>query len=133
MLALCLYDAAGVTAKSEKAHTAGHFGEGVKVQINRLLAEGQCSSISYLTGRSKWEFKHITALHCDYETLHVDCTRLTAHHGHPSRDKECWEETICSVQGLMTTPAVDRSKYLFLQPQPSRLPQDKSAAPAEAS
>jgi hypothetical protein len=57
---------AGVSEKSKRPYTAGHFGEGMKVQINRLLADGKCDGISYITGRCKWDFRHTTALHCDY-------------------------------------------------------------------
>lgn len=83
----------------------------MKVQINRLLADGQCSSISYITGSCRWDFQHTAAQHCDSKTLHVHNTRLTAHHGHPCRDPAHYEETICTIQGYKTVPAVDSTSY----------------------
>jgi hypothetical protein len=131
--AVCVHSAAGVSKKSEKPYTAGHFGEGMKVQINRLLADGKCNGITYVTGTCKWDLKHMQAQHCTNETLHVLSTRLTAHHGHPSQDPTRLEETICTVHGYKTKPAVDRRCYLFLQPQPSMMPAPMSSAPPQVT
>lgn len=105
----------------------------MKVQINRLLADSKCDGITYITGRCKWDFKHMQAQHCTNDTLHVLSMRLTVHHGHPSRDRDHMEETICTVRGYKTQPAVDPGCYLFLQPQPSMMPVPMSSTPPQVS
>ena len=48
---------------------AGQFGEGAKVEINRLLQEG--CTVKYWTGNANWTFKRLPAPGCTIPELHV--------------------------------------------------------------
>lgn len=48
---------------------AGQFGEGGKVEINRLVQEG--CTVKYWTGNATWTFARLTAPGCTKPELHV--------------------------------------------------------------
>lgn len=48
---------------------AGHFGEGAKVEINRLVQEG--CTVTYCTGNAIWMFERAVAPGCTIPELHV--------------------------------------------------------------
>lgn len=52
-----------------KPAPAGQFGEGAKVEINRLVQEG--CSVTYCTGNAKWTFERLVAPGCTIPELHV--------------------------------------------------------------
>ena len=115
---LCFGHAGGGT-KADKPYAAGHFGEGMKVQINRLIVDRKVS-VTYTTGICAWDFSHACAPHCEMTTLHVRTNRLAQHHGHPSLDPHRLEETVCSIRGSSALfPPLNNSQFLFLQPPQS--------------
>lgn len=116
----CCCDIGG-SNKRDKAYAAGHFGDGMKVQINRLISERKLDVV-YTTGECALSFHHTNERHCQKQTLHM-FSSPAEHHGHPSIDPSSMQETICSIRGPMERlPAVDNSKYLFLQPRQSIIP-----------
>uniref|UniRef100_A0A383WEU7 Uncharacterized protein n=1 Tax=Tetradesmus obliquus TaxID=3088 RepID=A0A383WEU7_TETOB len=60
----------GNSEKSSKAYTAGHFGEGMKVQINRLIREFK-AAVSIITGPCCWSFQHLAPAHEKDPSLHL--------------------------------------------------------------
>ena len=52
-----------------KPARTGQFGEGAKVEINRLVQEG--SSVTYCTGNATWTFERLVSPGCTIPELHV--------------------------------------------------------------
>ncbi|KAL0249315.1 hypothetical protein GEMRC1_004547 [Eukaryota sp. GEM-RC1] len=92
----------GHSDKENEPCLAGHFGDGLKPEINRLLATG--ASFRIKTGPSTWSFAHDSndSLFCyvNKNPALVSCPPATMIHISGIRD---------------TTVRVDPTKYLFLQ------------------
>lgn len=54
---------------------AGYFGEGAKVELNRLVAKG--ASVQYHTGNVLWRFEYLKADGCENPELHILSTKKT--------------------------------------------------------
>ena len=91
---------------------AGYFGEGAKVELNRLVA--QKASVEYRTGNVLWNFEYLTADGCENPDLHIVSRRLgpTAD-GHTTMKISFPAKW--NAKGKQIHAALDFQNYLFFQ------------------
>eukprot|EP00164_Ancoracysta_twista_P008434 GFYU01012208.1.p1 GENE.GFYU01012208.1~~GFYU01012208.1.p1 ORF type:complete len:893 (-),score=166.06 GFYU01012208.1:101-2779(-) len=103
----------GCSRKGKSA--AGAYGEGMKIEINRLVARGVLVKI--FTGCQMWEFYHATEQGSTESKLWMTVSQT---------GDLCNHLSIC-LQGtreMFGSALIDRSKFLFLQPQGVDQPMD---------
>lgn len=85
--------------------SSGQFGEGAKVEINRLIQEG--STVEYCTGNAAWTFGRTTTQGCTVPELHVTVQ--------PGPDLYDFVGIAVTAQNSYSDQLLDVSKFLFLQ------------------
>ncbi|PRW44629.1 Right handed beta helix region [Chlorella sorokiniana] len=94
----------GQSSKRSNDSLAGCFGEGAKVEINRITASG--ASVTYLTSNQEWSFRYEQEF--GTEVLHLHSRRIS---DQPSGN------TLVVVRGAQRS-WFQRHNYLFLLPKP---------------
>eukprot|EP01138_Halocafeteria_seosinensis_P010645 gb/GECG01010870.1/.p1 GENE.gb/GECG01010870.1/~~gb/GECG01010870.1/.p1 ORF type:complete len:858 (+),score=86.12 gb/GECG01010870.1/:1-2574(+) len=92
-------------SKKRSKSSAGQFGEGMKVEINALVANG--AAVSVQTGHYSWTFNHITVDGEGADSVRELCA-------HARRLPSPTPETSISVN---KGPPFNVDKFLFLQPK----------------
>ena len=85
--------------------SSGQFGEGAKVEINRLIQEG--CTVRYWTGNAAWTFGRTTAQGCIIPELHVTVQ--------PGPDLFDFVGIAVAANSSYSDQLLDVSKFLFLQ------------------
>ena len=88
-----------------KPAVAGHFGEGAKVEINRLVQE-DCT-VQYWTGNAAWTFDRRCAEGCTKEELHVIVT--------PGQELYDFVAVAVIAESSYKGRLLEQDRFLFLQ------------------
>ena len=86
----------------------GYFGEGVKVEVNRLVAAG--ASVEYRTANVLWTFEYLRAKGCETEELHIVSRRQFG-----GVDGNTTMTISTPAQDGKLHASLDFKKYLFFQ------------------
>ncbi|KAK9865583.1 hypothetical protein WJX84_007361 [Apatococcus fuscideae] len=102
----------GTSTKKDKADLAGYFGEGAKVELNRLVAQG--AYVEYRTGNVRWDFEYLKADGCENPDLHI-----VSHREGPTADDHTTMRISFpahwNAKGQLIHAALDFQSYLFFQ------------------
>ena len=92
-------------SRKSTADAAGAYGEGMKVEINCLVARGV--KVCIFTGSRRWDFVHHVEDGSSESKLFMQATEV---------DRRCAHLSICLLADKSVLNEVDRSCFLFLQP-----------------
>ena len=92
-------------SRKSTADAAGAYGEGMKVEINCLVARGV--TVWIFTGSRRWDFVHHVEVGSSESKLFMQATAV---------DRRCAHLSICLLADKLVLNEVDRSCFLFLQP-----------------
>lgn len=92
-------------SRKSTADAAGAYGEGMKVEINCLVARGV--KVCIFTGSRRWDFVHRVEDGSSESKLFMHAAEV---------DRRCAHLSICLLADKSVLNEVDRSCFLFLQP-----------------